>query len=149
MDTNYSQNSRRSLILIADGFEEQSTIGCVHAFRGAGVSASRVALTAGPVKGSRGIVLQPDFSLDQVAPEQRAHLAILPGERRCTAALLTDPRVHRLLERIVRGGGRVALLRSPGKDLEELLRVPLSRPAAQSVSVFISELLEEYENGRK
>ncbi|MDX1663355.1 MAG: DJ-1/PfpI family protein [Candidatus Promineifilaceae bacterium] len=135
---------RRSLVLVADGFQERTTVGCIHTLREVGAPASVVGLTAGPVTGSRGIVLQPDLSLDQVSLDDPPLLAVLPGGRRCIAALLTDPRVHRLLALIVGAGGSVALLHPAGEDLEQLLSVPVSRPEAQSLAKFITGLLRDF-----
>ena len=129
------------VVLIANGFEEQDTVGCIHTFREAGVSVSLVSLAAGSVTGSRGIVLQPDFSLDQLSADDRTTLTVLSGGRSCTTALLTDPRVHRLLSTITEAGGRVALLGSIDQDLEQLLDVPLSRQDTWSVPKFIAKLL--------
>lgn len=144
MNATYSQASNlRSLVLVADGFEEQATISCVHALREQGKSAVLVGLTAGPVTGSRGIVLHPDLSLDQVAVDDPALLTVIPGGRRCAAFLLADPRVHRLLARTSAIGGRVALLQTAANDAEALLRVPSSRQGTLSVRAFVTRLLDD------
>ena len=55
------------LVLVADSFEEETAIACVRALRDAGMAVTLVGLKAGPVTGSRGITVQADLSLEQVA----------------------------------------------------------------------------------
>ena len=125
--------SRRGLVLVADGFEEEATIACLRALRDAGIDASLVGLMDGPVTGSRGITVQPDLSVEQALADNIFTLVVLPGGRRSIAAVLTDPRVHRLVRDATVTGGKVALLNPLVEEVEQLLRVPLLRQGEQTI----------------
>lgn len=134
-------SSRRGLVLVADGFEEETTIASVRALRDAGMAASLVGLMAGPVTGSHGITIQPDLSLDQVIPDDIFTLVLLPGGRRSVGAVLADPRVHRLVEAATASGGKVAVLNPAVEGAEQLLRVPLVRQGKLTIQQFMAGLL--------
>lgn len=131
----------RGHVLVADGFEEETTIACVRALRDAGIAASLVGLMGGPVTGSRGIIVQPDLSMDQVLPDDILTLVVLPGGRRSTTVVLTDPPVHCLVEAATAGGGEVALLNPIVEGAEQLLRVPLVRQGTLTIQQFMAGLL--------
>jgi putative intracellular protease/amidase len=138
---------RRGLVLVADGFEEQPTISCVRVLRDAGVAAALVGITPGLVTGSRGITVQPDLSLNQMIPDGASALVVIPGGRRCAASILTDPRVHRLVENTVDSGGTVAVLRTAAEEAERLLQIATMQQGALSIQEFVDRLLHEIPGG--
>lgn len=137
----FTVGTQRGLVLVADGFDEQTAICCVRAFRDAGIAVSLVGLGAGLVTGNRGISLHPDLSLDEVQPDVASTLVVIPGGRRSTASLLTDPRAHHLVEATAAGGGRIAVLGTAVEGAERLLRVPWIRQGPLTVPQLLAELL--------
>ena len=137
-------STRSGLVLVADGFEEETTIACVRALRDAGMAAALVGLTNGSVTGSRGITLQSDLSLEEVGADSMPSLIILPGGRRSAAAVLADPRVHHLVEATAANGGQVAVLHPAVEAAERFLRVPLVRQGELPVEEFIGGLLKKW-----
>lgn len=133
------------LVLVADSFEEETAIACVRALRDAGMAVTLVGLKAGPVTGSRGITVQADLSLEQVALADIPSLIVLPGGRRSAAAVLADPRVHRLAKATVATGGQVAVLSTAVEAAERLLQVPLIPQGELPVQEFIGGLLKRKE----
>lgn len=133
--------TQRGLVLVADGFDEPATICCVRTFRDAGLAIALVGLPGGPVTGNRGITLHPDMSLDRALQEDTATLIVIPGGRRSAMALLTDPRVHHLMQATAASGGKVAVLGRAVEGAERLLRVPWIRQGTLTVHQLIAELL--------
>jgi 4-methyl-5(b-hydroxyethyl)-thiazole monophosphate biosynthesis len=129
------------IVLIGDGFEEGSAIDCLHALRDAGAETALVGLTAGLVTGSRGIVVQPDLSLDRVVRESVPRLIVIGGGGRCLNVLLVDPRVHRLVRVAARRGGQIAILSSAADEAQRVLRVPLIAKGLLPVREFVARLL--------
>ena len=129
------------IILIGDGFEEGPAIDCLHALRDAGAETSLVGLTAGLVTGSRGIVVQPDLSLDRVMRDALPRLIVIGGGGRCLNVLLVDPRVHRLVRATSQSGGRIAILIAAADDARRALRVPVIVKGSLPVREFVQRLL--------
>lgn len=100
--------SNRVLILLAPGFEERGTIYLLDHMREEGLPVSLVSLTAGLVTGLHGLTVRPDYSLDQLMTKGPYQLIIVPGGRQCTSSLVTDPRVHQLLDATLKSDGFVA-----------------------------------------
>ena len=110
MPTNHSGPTNRIMILLAPGFEETAVVYCLEHMREAGLPISLVGLSAGILKGSHGLAVRPDYSLDQLSPESGHRGVIVPGGPACVSALLTDPRVHQLFNMTMQYGGFVAVL---------------------------------------
>ncbi|HRQ40113.1 MAG TPA: DJ-1/PfpI family protein [Chloroflexota bacterium] len=110
MPTNHSVPNNRIVILLAPGFEETAVVYCMEHMREAGLPVSLVGLSAGILKGLHGLAVRPDYSLDQLSPETVHQGVIMPGGPACVSALLTDPRVHRLLDVTIQNSGFVAVL---------------------------------------
>lgn len=129
------------IVLIGDGFDEASAIDCLHALRDAGAETALVGLAAGLVAGSRGIVVQPDLSLDRVMRHTLPRLIVIGGGGRCLNVLLVDPRVHRLVRITARHGGRIAILTAAADEAQRVLRVPLLAKGRLPVREFVNRLL--------
>ena len=102
----------RVFILLASGFEEASTVSCLEQMRQASLPVSLVALSAGLVTGWHGLSVCPDLTLDQVNVNEPCKMVVLPGGQMCATILLTDPRVHRLLNALIAQGGVVGVLKT-------------------------------------
>ena len=99
------------LILTADGFDETGAVHCLVRMREAGLPVSIVGISSGNVTSSHGISVRADRSLDQVMAEVNSpHLVVIPGGRRSALALQLDPRVSRLLQKVVARGGYLAMM---------------------------------------
>ena len=108
------------LILLAAGFEETDVSTVTRALRRAGPSVAVVGLRAGAVRGAYGLSLAPDCPLSEVETEL-PRAVILPGGVQATRRFAADPRVHRLLRRVIEQRGYVlaidtayTILRSAG-----------------------------------
>lgn len=112
------------LMLIADGFEEAETIVLLSALRQAGLCVKCVGLTSGLVSSAHGVWLRPDLAfadLDPLLQTTAISLLILPRGKLCLARLEADPRVHKLLGRVIEQQGQIVT----GPD-----GLPLARAAA-------------------
>jgi 4-methyl-5(b-hydroxyethyl)-thiazole monophosphate biosynthesis len=86
------------LIPLAKGFEELEAVTLIDLLRRAEIEVVTAGLAAGPVVASRGTVLVPDTSLDEVM-DQDFDMIVLPGGLPGAHHLDEDARVHALLRR--------------------------------------------------
>jgi 4-methyl-5(b-hydroxyethyl)-thiazole monophosphate biosynthesis len=100
---------KTALILFANGSEELEAITIVNILRRAGVTVTLAGLTAGPLRGSRGVLLTPDTTLDE-ALAHSYDLIVLPGGQPGTDHLKSDTRVLQLLQQMSRQGKFVAAI---------------------------------------
>jgi 4-methyl-5(b-hydroxyethyl)-thiazole monophosphate biosynthesis len=84
--------------------------------RRAGVEVVTAGLAAGPVRASRGVVVVPDTTLDQVA-DDAFDMVVLPGGLPGADHLDADPRIHQLLKRTAAAGGYAAAICAAPKVL--------------------------------
>lgn len=84
------------LIPLAEGCEELEAVTIIDLLRRAGISVTVAGLEAGSVKASRGVVLQPDTTLD-IALKQEYDMVVLPGGGPGSDRLDSDERVRDLL----------------------------------------------------
>ncbi len=100
-----------ALVLIADGFDEVEAISILSTLRDAGIYVKSVGLTSGLINGLHGIPLMPDYTvadLPNVLDLSTVNVVVLPGDKRSFAKLEPDPRVHRILRRVIGQEGFVA-----------------------------------------
>ncbi|MFO7682008.1 MAG: DJ-1/PfpI family protein [Chloroflexota bacterium] len=134
-------------ILIAPGFEEAPAIYCLAQLREACLSVSLVGLAVGQVTGWHGLTILPDLTLDQVGEYEALKLVVIPGGRQCATMLLIDPRVHRLLNRVIAQEGRVGVMGTavPVVTQSGLLPPSLDGPyvlqSGEELEAFVSELV--------
>ncbi|MBK8989588.1 MAG: DJ-1/PfpI family protein [Chloroflexi bacterium] len=102
----------RALILVAPGFEEAAAVYCLTHLRKASLPVSLVGLASGQVTGWYGLSVRPDLTLDEVEDYGAPKLVVISGGRQCATMLLTDPRVHRLLNMLIEQEGRVGVMRT-------------------------------------
>jgi len=89
----------RVLVPLANGCEELEAVTVIDLLRRAGIEVVAAGLEDGPVTASRGVVLIPDTSLDQVL-EDDFDMIVLPGGLPGADHLDADPRIHSLLQRM-------------------------------------------------
>ena len=97
------------LIPLAEGFQGLEAITVIDLLRRAQNEVVSAGLEAGPVRASRGTVVVPDSTLDQVL-DQDFDMIVLPGAPEGADNLDRDPRVHGLLERLSDSGGYTAAI---------------------------------------
>jgi 4-methyl-5(b-hydroxyethyl)-thiazole monophosphate biosynthesis len=90
---------KKVLVLFADGSEELEAISVVNILRRAGVLVTLAGLETGAIRGSRGIVLMPDKTIDDVLHED-FDMIVLPGGQPGTDHLKADARVLKLAQRM-------------------------------------------------
>ncbi|MBF0131577.1 MAG: DJ-1/PfpI family protein [Magnetococcales bacterium] len=91
------------LVPLAEGFEELEAVTIIDILRRAEIDVVVAGLREGPVKGSRGTVIIPDTTLQQVM-DLPFDMIALPGGIPGSTHLNADPRIHGLLERLTKEG---------------------------------------------
>ena len=89
----------RVLVPLAEGCEELEAVTVIDLLRRAGVEVVTAGLGDGPVRASRGVVLLPDTTLDEVLGDE-FDMIVLPGGLPGADHLDADPRIHTLLQRM-------------------------------------------------
>jgi 4-methyl-5(b-hydroxyethyl)-thiazole monophosphate biosynthesis len=97
------------LILFADGSEELEAVTIVNILRRAGVTVTLAGLSVGPLRGSRGVLLMPDITLDE-ALAHSYDMVVLPGGQPGTNHLKADPRVLQLVQQMSASGKYIAAI---------------------------------------
>lgn len=91
---------KTALVLFAEGSEELETVTVVNILRRGGVLVSLAGLQEGALRGSRGITLQPDTTLDAIQ-NNAFDMVVLPGGQPGTNHLKADARVAKLVQRMM------------------------------------------------
>ncbi len=89
--------SKRTLLLLAPGYEELEAVAVVDMIRRAGIEMIIAGTVPGPVPSDRNVKIVPDASLDEVM-DQTFDLIVLPGGIPGTENLARDERVIKLLK---------------------------------------------------
>jgi 4-methyl-5(b-hydroxyethyl)-thiazole monophosphate biosynthesis len=97
------------LVPLAQGCEELEAVTIIDILRRAGIEVVSAGLAAGPVRASRGTVLLPDTTLDEVQ-QQPFDLVVLPGGMPGSEHLKNDARIIALLQRTAAAGKPVAAI---------------------------------------
>jgi 4-methyl-5(b-hydroxyethyl)-thiazole monophosphate biosynthesis len=100
---------KSALVLFAEGSEELEAVTIVNILRRGGVSVSLSGLTSGALRGSRGITLQPDTTLEAVL-SQEFDMIVLPGGQPGTNNLKADARVLQLVKKMYAQGKYVTAI---------------------------------------
>ncbi|MFM2408697.1 MAG: protease [Pseudomonadota bacterium] len=90
---------KTALVLFADGSEELEAVTIVNILRRGGVNVSFAGLSCGLLRGSRGMLLRPDMTLDS-AMEHDFDMIVLPGGQPGANTLKADSRVIALLQKM-------------------------------------------------
>jgi 4-methyl-5(b-hydroxyethyl)-thiazole monophosphate biosynthesis len=104
------------LVPLAQGCEELEAVTIIDLLRRAGIEVVTAGLDAQPVRASRGTVLIPDTTLDEVAARV-FDMIVLPGGLPGADHLDRDPRVHTALTRTATAGHYVAAICAAPKVL--------------------------------
>ncbi len=147
------------LVIIANGFDELSTITLITSLRQAGLCVKSLGMTNGLTNGAYGICLMPDLTIANLENTARATLfraVILPESEQCLAKLEVDPRLHYFLQRLLSQGGQIRV-NSAGRQFLKKISVGdplgvlesnkgdepllLSRDQGQSIDLFTRDIL--------
>jgi 4-methyl-5(b-hydroxyethyl)-thiazole monophosphate biosynthesis len=104
------------LVPLAQGCEELEAVTIVDLLRRAEVKVVVAGLEAGPVTASRGVLLLPEVSLDEVLT-QDFDLIVLPGGAGGAQRLEADSRIIALLQRMASNGRYTAAICAAPKVL--------------------------------
>ena len=99
----------RVLVPLATGFEELEAITVIDLLRRANIEVVVASLEAGAVRGSHGIELVPDTTLEEVLAEE-FELVALPGGLPGADHLAADPRLRKLLRETAAAGRYTAAI---------------------------------------
>jgi 4-methyl-5(b-hydroxyethyl)-thiazole monophosphate biosynthesis len=97
------------LVPLAQGCEELEAVTIIDLLRRAGITVISAGLDAQPVKASRGTVLVPDTTLDQVL-DQDFDMIVLPGGQPGADHLRDDPRIQQKLKQLAGADKYVAAI---------------------------------------
>jgi 4-methyl-5(b-hydroxyethyl)-thiazole monophosphate biosynthesis len=97
------------LVPLAQGCEELEAVTLIDLLRRAGITVVVAGLEAGPVTASRGVVLVPETTLDQISG-QDFDMVVLPGGLGGAQRLEADRRIAALLRRMAEQGRYVAAI---------------------------------------
>ena len=104
------------LVPLAHGCEELEAVTIIDLLRRAGITVTVAGLEAGPVTASRGVVLLPEITLDEVL-ERDFDMVVLPGGLGGAQRLEADQRITVLLRRMAEQGRYVAAICAAPKVL--------------------------------
>ena len=97
------------LVIFAEGSEELEVITIVNIMRRADIIVTLAGLTDGVLKGSRGVSILPDLTLDD-ALNQNYDMVVLPGGQPGTNHLKADTRVLQLVRQMAQKDKLVAAI---------------------------------------
>lgn len=100
---------KTALVLFAAGSEELEAVTVVNILRRAGVTVTLAGLREGALRGSRGITLQPDTTLNAVLNDD-FDMLVLPGGMPGTRHLQADARVLKLAQDMALNGKYVTAI---------------------------------------
>lgn len=97
------------LVPLAQGCEELEAVTLIDLLRRADITVVVAGLEAGPVTASRGVVLVPETTLDQIS-DRDFDMVVLPGGLGGAQRLEADRRIAALLRRMAEQGRYVAAI---------------------------------------
>ncbi len=100
---------KTALVLFAQGSEELEAVSIVNILRRGGITVTLAGLTAGAMRGARGVNILPDTTLDTVLHES-FDMIVLPGGQPGTNHLKSDTRVLELVNKMSQQGRYVAAI---------------------------------------
>ncbi len=106
----------RVLVPLAPGCEELEAVTIIDLLVRANINVVSAGLEVGPVRCSRGVVIQPDTTLDD-ALTQDFDMLVLPGGLPGADHLDADPRIHALLTTMAAQGKYIAAVCAAPKVL--------------------------------
>lgn len=106
----------RVLVSLAEGSEELEAVTIIDLLRRAGIEVVSAGLEAGPVTASRGVVLVPDATLDEVL-DHSFDMIVLPGGGPGAERMAADERLIALVKSMAASGKFTAAICAAPKVL--------------------------------
>jgi len=95
----------RTIVLLGPGFDAYLAVASIRQLRKMGQAVLIIGQTAGFVRDMNGITVRPEKSLSEITSWPAGRLLLLPGSKVYLSSLLTDPRVHNLINAILNNQG--------------------------------------------
>jgi 4-methyl-5(b-hydroxyethyl)-thiazole monophosphate biosynthesis len=99
---------KKALVVLADGFEEIEAVTVIDVLRRAGVHVTAAGLDQARVKGSRGVIVEADLTLDAIAGDFDA--LVLPGGGTGASNLAASKKVNDIIREFDRSKKLVAAI---------------------------------------
>jgi len=126
ISTNRTHNNNVA-ILISPGFTENDVVYCLSQMRTAGLPTSLLGVSKQTTPGQHGLLVVPDYSLDELDSDTQFRLIIIPGSYECVTNLLMTPGFHKQVKEC-RGldspNGRIAILSEAEAALQQANLLP-------------------------
>ena len=134
-------------VLLAPGFEEGTAVFCADKLRNAGLPVSLIGTSSQPIKGTHGIIIQPDKSINDIEPEHSYRIVVVSGGRQHISASMVDPRIYRLLRKTIETNGFVAPIARAKEFLEDIGFADSDSPFiisdnGKELQEFVNELIQ-------
>jgi hypothetical protein len=134
------------VVLLANGCETTTLQSVLEQLCGENRGVWLVGLRCGPVIGQGHVQFVPELTLAELGETTAVTCLLLPDGQACSDSLLCDPRVHRLMERVVAQQGLIVALGSSAVALRQmplLARISVGEFSISSIpcSVFSRALL--------
>lgn len=109
-------------ILISPGFAENDVVYCLSQMRTAGLPTSLLGTSKQTIPGQHGLLVVPDYSLDELDNNIYFRLIIIPGSYECVTNLLMAPGFHNQVKEygsLDGTNGRIAILADAETALQQ------------------------------
>ncbi len=109
-------------ILIGPGFAENEVVYCLSQMRTAGLPTSLLGASKQTTPGQHGLLVIPDYSLEELDAETQFRLIIIPGGYECVTSLIMTPGFHSQIKEyqgLERPNGRIAVLTEAETALQQ------------------------------
>lgn len=134
-----SISKERTVVLLGTGFDASLAVSSIKQLREAGNAVLIVGQTAGFVRDINGIAVHPEKSLSDIAHGEASRLLLLPGGTAYLSTLLTDPRVHNLIDAIVNNNGFIVV-----SEKAKHLLVEMEGKQSLTKACFMFQKIEEF-----
>lgn len=121
ISTNQTHNNNVA-IFISPGFAENDVVYCLSQMRTAGLPTSLLGVSKQKTPGQHGLLIVPDYSLDELNNDILFRLIVIPGSYECVTNLLMTPGFHEEIKeyrRLDRANGRIVILTEAETALQQ------------------------------
>lgn len=137
-------------ILIGSGFAENKVVYCLSQMRAAGLPTSLLGVSKQTTSGQHGLMVIPDYSLNELDSQVQFRLIIIPGSYECVTNLIMAPGFHQQVKEyrsLDYANGRIAILSDAETALQQAnLFVAASdkiwRQNGQPLETFCQQLIQ-------
>jgi len=149
ISTNQTHNNNVA-ILISPGFAENDVVYCLSKMRTAGLPTTLLGVSTQTTPGQHGLLVKPDYSLDDLDSSILFRLIVIPGSYECVTNLLMTPSFHTQVKEhrsLDCTNGRIAILAEAENALQQANLFldssdKILRQDDQSLDVFCQQLIQ-------